>query len=232
MKIIWFFRKKEGSRHMSEKKDNYHHGDLRKALLDNTVKMIISEGIAKISLREIARKTGVSRTAPYRHFKDKNELMCAVAEDGFKQLKEIYVKVLANEINPLNRLKKIGFHYVKFATENPGYFKLMFGNEVIKQDRPETLLEAAFVAFEEVLKTIELGKEKKLFPEESTENLANVAWSMVHGLATLILDGQIQISDSKHPTPTLIAQSQPKQTHKIDEFIDYAMDKIINGLTI
>jgi len=126
---------------VSPKKNNYHHGDLRKALLKATAQIIIAEGPERVSLREVARRCGVSRTAPYRHFKNKNDLMRAVAEDGFKQLKQRYDRVMGIEISdPLEHLRNIAIAYVTFAIENPGYFKLMFGNEIINQDRSAKLL--------------------------------------------------------------------------------------------
>ncbi|MBT8349626.1 MAG: TetR/AcrR family transcriptional regulator [Deltaproteobacteria bacterium] len=216
---------------MSPKKNNYHHGDLRKTLLKTTAQMIISEGLEKVSIREVAKRCGVSRTAPYRHFKNKNDLMCAVAEDGFKQLKERYDQVARIDVtNPLDRLKNIAIAYVTFAIENPGYYKLMFGNEVINQDRPTQLLEAAATAYHVLILTIENCKLEKKIPHEATDSLANAAWAMVHGLATLIIDGQIQVVESESPTPTLLTDSKRIPPKEMDELIHYTIDKIINGI--
>lgn len=142
----------------------YHHGDLRSALLRTAGKMLEKEGLASLSLRELARRAEVSHNAPYRHFQDRESLLAALALEGFELLGK------ALEKRPR---REMGEAYVEFALAHPERFRLMFGGVVPGRDpRAYESLQAAFA---------DLG--------ENARYAAAAAWALVHGLSHLLLDG-------------------------------------------
>jgi AcrR family transcriptional regulator len=147
----------------------YHHGDLREAILEAAGRMIEKEGLAGLSVREAARRAGVSHTAPYRHFPDRKALLAALAAEGFSQL----AKVLENRSG-----RELAEAYVRFALEHPQRFRLMFAS-----GRAHADLRAQFgAAFSE------LGAGASL--------AAAAAWALVHGLAQLALDGHLESNEA------------------------------------
>ena len=155
----------------------YHHADLRPALLAAARRLLERSGPEALSLREAARRAGVSHNAPYRHFRDRDALLAALAAEGFDEL-AARMKVAGEAAGP-RRLGAIGAAYVRFALESPGLFRLMFGGAVRGRDHPE-LAASADRAF-------------ALLQGEAGGAPARpiAAWATVHGLAHLLLDEQI-----------------------------------------
>lgn len=145
----------------------YHHGNLAAAVLEAAGKIVEGEGAGGLSVREAARRAGVSHNAPYRHFPDREALLAALAADGFERL----AKALKNRSG-----REMADAYVRFALEHPQRFRLMFSG---RGERPE--LQARFAAGFVVLGT-------------SADLAGTAAWSMVHGLAQLMLGGQLESS--------------------------------------
>ncbi len=106
---------------------SYHHGDLRDALIRAARKILEKDGLAELSLRQVARAVGVSPAAPYHHFADKHALLTAVATLGFAALRSEMLMRMAKETDPVARLDASGVGYVVFAVDNPALFRLMFG---------------------------------------------------------------------------------------------------------
>lgn len=157
----------------------YHHGDLRAAVLSAAGKMVEKEGLAGLSVRAAARRAGVSHNAPYRHFPDREALLAALAADGFKELG----KALEGRSG-----RELGEAYVRFALERPQRFRLMFGGQ-LALERHDELRAYARAAYEPVAKAFAgLGSE--------TNFAAAAAWSLVHGLAHLILDGHLENNEA------------------------------------
>src|SRR6266498_3257174 len=104
----------------------YHHGNLREALLDSAIRLIAEVGPAGFTLRELARRAGVSHNAPYRHFRDRDALMAAVATEGFRELKQAMLRSTENGSSALDRLKSAGLAYIAFALRRPEHFTVMF----------------------------------------------------------------------------------------------------------
>ena len=114
------------------RRNTYHHGDLRRALIDAALRLIAAEGAGSFTLREVARRARVSHAAPYRHFPDKMALLAAVAEEGFRALRERLLAVGAGlSSEPLRHLQTLGVEYVRFAVEHPAHFQVMFGSGMI-----------------------------------------------------------------------------------------------------
>ncbi len=165
----------------------YHHGDLRSALVAAGSKLLEKQGLAALSLREAARRAGVSHNAPYRHFADREALLAAVAEDGFR--------LLALRLEEAGRGggREMGEAYVKFALEHPQLFRLMFGGQ-IQIDRYPALREQAARAHGALSKALSgVGSER------DAANAAAAAWSLVHGLAQLLLDGHLSKAAGADP---------------------------------
>jgi AcrR family transcriptional regulator len=104
----------------------YHHGNLKRALLDAALELVQTMGSEAFTMREVARRAGVSHNAPYRHFRDKGELMAAVAAEGYDGLREWFMKAADAGTNPLDRLALSGRGYVQFAKRYPQHFTVMF----------------------------------------------------------------------------------------------------------
>ena len=156
----------------------YHHGELKPALLAAAAQLLGEGGAALISLREVARRAGVSHNAPYRHFADRDSLLAALAEDGFHELD----RRMDAEIGGLAAL---GQCYVRFALEQPGRFALMFGAGLDKTRYPQ-LQQAALALYRRLAQAVH-----ETAPAREPEVATLAAWSLVHGLAQLLLDRQL-----------------------------------------
>lgn len=156
----------------------YHHGELKPALLAAAAQLLDEGGAALISLREVARRAGVSHNAPYRHFADRDSLLAALAEDGFRELG----RRMDAETGGLAAL---GQCYVRFALEQPGRFALMFGAGLDKTRYPQ-LQQAALALYRRLAQAVH-----ETAPAREAEVATLAAWSLVHGLAQLLLDRQL-----------------------------------------
>lgn len=171
---------------------NYHHGDLHSSLLTTATAMISEGGIEALSLRKLAIRIGVSRTAAYHHFKDKNDLLIAIASQGFvswkKQAEQIF-----NHNNLTEREKYQAFvhYYVQFATENAAIYQLMFGGTLWKDKKsPSKLKEVAYPSFQFQVEMTKAWQTKGVLPSSpNTLRLAQVTWATLHGIAQLVIDG-------------------------------------------
>lgn len=162
-------------------RSSYHHGDLRAALL--TTAMAMLERGEPFSLRAIARETGVSPTAPYRHFPDRDAVESALAAQGLRDLK---VELTRDRALPGNvhELAEFGVAYVEFALRRPALFRLMFGSEC--DDENDDRVQAA-ADVHQLLAAAITG----VFPDGDPTDLALGGWGLVHGLASLYLDRKL-----------------------------------------
>jgi AcrR family transcriptional regulator len=167
----------------------YHHGNLRNELLDTAETQLAETGIEELSLRALARRIGVSQTAPYRHFRDKNELLAALATRGYRQLlRELEAAGEAAGEDPRARMRAFAGSYVNYAIRHPELFKLMFGPTLQPQSRYPQLRQASRDTYELVRSIMRDGIERGLFRDEDDHYMANAGWSGIHGLATLKVD--------------------------------------------
>ena len=139
--------------------DSYHHGDLRRALVDAATRLVRRDGPAQVSLRQIAREAGVSHAAPYHHFSDREALLAEVARGGFEALGEALRRGAADSAGagPLARLQGAGVGYVDFAVENPEVYRLMFGGLLSDRGRYPALKTAADEAFDVLVELLGPG---------------------------------------------------------------------------
>jgi AcrR family transcriptional regulator len=166
----------------------YHHGNLRETLLQGAVRVIAELGPAAFTLREVARRAGVSHNAPYRHFRDKDALLAAVAAQGFRELtramQEPGERPSKAPLNALDRLKQSGLAYVAFAVRRPEHFTVMFDAPVVTSKDPE-YTQASQEAFNTLVNYIRNSQEEGQLPAGNTMERTLYAWSLVHGIAKL-----------------------------------------------
>lgn len=165
----------------------YHHGDLRRALVSAALELLREGGAEAATLRASARRAGVSAMAPYRHFPDKRSLLAAVASYGFGVFRDRLAAADATASGP-DALVVQGVAYVLFAWEEPALFRLMFGAA-----QPPDFPELHRVADEAY--AVLAGRVAATVDEGDREDLALAAWSVVHGLACLLVDGQVIARD-------------------------------------
>jgi AcrR family transcriptional regulator len=182
----------------------YHHGDLHDALLAAAERVLERDGLPGLTLRAVAREAGVSHAAPTHHFGDLTGLLSELAAIGFRRFNEAMVAARNNETHPLMKGLANAKAYVAYAQASPGMFSLMFRNERIDMTRP-SLHEAASASFEGLARAIGAGRNEKLTGEAlealSLDQAAAIAraWSLVHGFASLLLDGRLK--DILHRLP-------------------------------
>ena len=173
-------------------KDSYHHGDLRQTLIDAAIVLISEKGPNSFSLREVAKRAGVSHTAPYRHFSDKHALLAAIAEIGFAELASRLIDVQKNyEDDPKEQFMVAEQTYVELAVASPEITLLMFGGFLQPEKCHKELLTVSENAFQQLFNIISNGQKANLLVQQDTMQLALAAWSMVHGLSMLITGGQM-----------------------------------------
>lgn len=158
----------------------YHHGDLRRALVEAAMVQLEEQGHEALSLREAARRAGVSHNAPYRHFTDRDALLQAISAQGFNEL----AAKMAEARTALG-FRGVGEAYVAFALARPRLFQLMFSGQKGAPATPE-LVEAMNAA----LKPLSSAFEGLVPPGETNATLL-AAWSVVHGLAHLLIDARL-----------------------------------------
>lgn len=176
----------------TKNKSNYHHGDLCGTLIQAASLLIQENGVDALSMRKLADVVGVSRTAPYHHFKDKNALLCAIAEEGFRLQSEIIDSMRPKQNSHLiEQFEVFVQSYIHFATEHPAHYDLMYGGNIWKQKQASELLEkAAHQSFRRWLKRIEsLQQQGILSNQETAIRLSQVTWATLHGLCRLANDG-------------------------------------------
>ena len=177
---------------MSETKDrSYHHGDLRHALIDTALNMLATDQNWTFTLREVARRTGVSHAAPYKHFRDREELLRELARIGFDQLAETMTRAMfSNGLTIRERFTAGAQACIDFAFRNPGLYRLMFSADADKTADPH-LHDTAMRTFHVLLQLLEEGQRDGSFRPVPISGQAAACWAQVHGLAMLAISGQL-----------------------------------------
>jgi AcrR family transcriptional regulator len=180
---------------MGGEKSRYHHGDLRAALIEEGLKLIGAGQAEALSLREIARNVGVSATAVYRHFPDKAALLGALCAEGHQMIAAAFREAMAGREDRLSAFVAMGRAYVQFALAHPALFRLMMARPgggpapgSCAPDRPEDGMTLLVRALDELY-----GRD---MPSGLREARRLKSWALVHGLAMLMLDGQVPAEPS------------------------------------
>jgi len=190
----------------------YHHGNLRRALLDEALAMIRAEGVERLTLREIGARLGVSRTALYRHFADKRALLAAVATEGFQTLREELVRAWEEGGRGRAAFERMGVVYVRFAVANPSHYRVMFGGFVDPEASEPELAGEAAGAFQALVDALAALQRDAIVRGDETRTMARFVWAVVHGVAMLGIDGQL-------PEPG-----------GVEELMRYALERLRTGI--
>lgn len=169
-----------------EQRDTYHHGDLKRALTEAALELVREKGPKGFTLREVARRAGVSAAAPYRHFTDKAALLAAVATQGFIQLHETVSEAGAGEADLRRRAIELGRAYVRWAVSHPDYYQAMFGAGTDRRVHPD-LLSAASRSFDDLLDAVRQCQAANILPAGDPCTIAGPTWSVLHGIASLTI---------------------------------------------
>jgi AcrR family transcriptional regulator len=169
----------------------YHHGDLRRALLDEAVRTIQTEGVEHLTLRTVGARLGVSRSALYRHFADKQSLLATVGKEGFGNLRQALAD--AWEANGHGR---IGFEamakaYVQFAVAHPSHYRVMFGGFIESAAKDDLFIAEAKGAFQVLVDALIEQQNAGDIRRDDPVLMARFVWALVHGTALLFIDGQL-----------------------------------------
>lgn len=190
-------------------KAKYHHGDLRDVLIDSAYHMVANDGAENFSLADICRCAGVSTAAPYRHFKDRDEILAEVCSRGFEQMTQMAQDaVRAKGEGTLEGITAMGQSYVAFAVENQGLFRLMFGQNqsVSEVDRVvETGKDCFGYLIEQIARYC-----KSAGIESDADAVAVKLWTFVHGAAALVMDGKYDKVTPGLDVKQLIATATPQ----------------------
>jgi AcrR family transcriptional regulator len=163
------------------------HGDVRRLVLDAAIAIIESDGADSVSMREVARRAGVSHQAPYHYFGDRSGILAAISEEGFAGLAQAFRDVHETEMPAA----KAGFiAYLNFAREHIGHFRVMFRNDICGVVTHELTQIAADSAFEELRLMVARITGPEIDPNDAF-TFAAMLWSLSHGLATLVIDGPL-----------------------------------------
>jgi AcrR family transcriptional regulator len=169
----------------------YHHGNLRRARLDEALATIRSEGVSALTLRDIGARVGVSRTALYRHFADKGALLSAVATEGFRTLRRQLVAAWEENGRGTPAFQAMGVAYIRFAIANPAHYRVMFGSSVDPDKRQPELAAEAEGAFQALVDALAALRREAIVRSDDPVLMARFVWSVVHGVAMLAIDGRL-----------------------------------------
>lgn len=165
--------------------------DLRRAILDTSLKLIDKKGLDALSLREVARRLKVTHGAPYYHFKDRSAIVAALVEEGLVTLTRMLTEAADAHADPRAAFAACGRAYVEFALAHGAYFRVMFRPELTGKADRDAIDHAATQSFAVLLRVVSRAHAEGLATELDAEALALTGWSTAHGLASLCLDGPL-----------------------------------------
>ncbi|MGA8892854.1 MAG: TetR/AcrR family transcriptional regulator [Anaeromyxobacteraceae bacterium] len=176
-------------RPVAKREGSFHHGDLEWAILEAASQLLEKEGPLGVGLRAAARLAGVSHTAPYRHFENRESILAALAERSLLHLADRIAGAARGRANALEALSAIAETYVVMASDRPHHFRLMFGPELADKDRHPAVRDAGLRAHHLLVETIVEGQREGVVRAGDPVDLALAHWSIVHGMASLLVDG-------------------------------------------
>lgn len=167
-------------------KEKYHHGDLKQALIESGLKILREDGLAALTLRNAARTAGVSHSAPYAHFTDKQALLAAISTQGFLGLYDRMQHTIREfRSEPRSLLIETGWTYILFALSEPACFTLMFSGILEDEHSYPDFMSAVRQTYQTLVEVVEVSQEAGVLPEGPAEEIAVPVWSLVHGFIAL-----------------------------------------------
>jgi len=180
------------SRPRKKRAGTYHHGDLRQALVEAALRALEHQRAEELSLRALGRDLGVSPRAPYRHFETKEDLLAAVAIEGFRASAAFTTaRVSAAGASPIARLRAVGEAYVLFAVARPAAFRVMYAPYATVKENAPDLVRARADGHRATMEMIADGQAAGLLRQGDPMQLALLLWSSIHGLSVLLVEGQL-----------------------------------------
>lgn len=172
--------------------EHYHHGNLRRALVDEALRTVQVHGVAHLTLRTVGRKLGVSRSALYRHFADKQALLAAVGCEGFRMLRQALAEAWERNGRGRTGFEAMGKAYVQFAVAHSSHYRVMFGGFIESARKDEDFISEAKAAFQVLVDAIVDQQNTGLIRRDDPVLMARFIWARVHGISMLVIDGQIR----------------------------------------
>src|SRR5215468_2236493 len=169
----------------------YHHGDLRRALLDEAVRTIQTHGVEHLTLRTVGVRLGVSRSALYRHFADKQSLLAAVGKEGFRKLRQTIADAWEQNGRGRAGFQAMGKAYVQFAVAHPSHYRVMFGGFIESAPKCDHFVADAKAAFQVLVDALVEQQNAGDIRRDDPVLMARFIWAIVHGTAMLVIDGQL-----------------------------------------
>lgn len=194
---------------------SYHHGDLRNAMVREGRALLEERGAAELSLRETARRAGVSEAAPSRHFAGKDGLLAAIAAEGFRELAAQREVIAAAPASTLEKARDMMTSYVRYAQANKGVFHLMVGPRIFDAWKHQELMESSASSFDIFSDAVVQLARESGWPAKSLDLVAHGAWALEHGLATLILADRAPRAD---------------RNLDLDRMIEFSIDLLLSGV--
>ncbi len=201
--------KKAAEKPTKKAKNSYQHGNLKESLVRAAFNSIKTSNEVAFSMRELAKMVGVTAMAAYRHYPSKESILLALAQEGFEKLGFRFQEALMKDPSDL---QAIGIAYVQFAIENPVYFRVMFHPDLHGPQKHEKRIEPRpedRKAYQLLLACVALNQKNGKFKDKDTDALAITAWSTVHGLAALMVNGNL---DSKYYSDPVISKKVIERT--------------------
>lgn len=171
----------------------YHHGDLRRAILDTATGIIDSRGLDSVSLRGVARQLNVSEAAPYHHFSSKQDLLAALAAEAYLGFRHALETAVEEKTDPFERLKALGRAYIEYGLEKRGRYRLMFGSHMLDLASYDEVVEAGRPTRQILTSVVTdcMGSGST-----DVEAVENITWALFHGITSLIGEAEIRPTDS------------------------------------
>jgi len=192
----------------------YHHGDLKNALIHAGVEILAKEGVGGLSLRKVAQRAGVSHSAPYAHFSDKQSLIAAISTEGFNQLYAELDAAISPHVNdPKKQLIEGSLAYVRFAMNNTDTFKIMFSGVLEKEKEYPAFVEISHKTFRLVVDIVETCQDAGILSASQPDLMAVSVWGQVHGILSLALEGQV--------SHTVLDR------HNIEDIVSFAIEQVL-----
>lgn len=192
-------------------KDGYHHGDLKAELIKKGLKILDAQGYEAFSMRKVATACNVSQTAPYRHFKDKNELIKAIAVTALQEFNQSLERAFLEDGDPKKQLKAMGRYYIQFFAENPEYMRLLFFSQAqawmrkAVEDECHYGDEHPYSALEKAVRNYKVAYPDD---ERSIDEMIIYCWGLVHGIAVLMVNGELPCGQDAMALVERVLQSE------------------------
>ena len=169
----------------------YHHGDLRRALIDEALRTIQAHGVEQLTLRTVGERLGVSRSALYRHFADKQSLLATVGAEGFRELRHAIAGAWERNGRGRAGFSAMGKAYLRFAVEHPSHYRVMFGGFIESAAKDDHFVADADAAFQVLVDALVEQQKAGDIRRDDPVLMARYVWALFHGAAMLFIDGQL-----------------------------------------